>query len=44
VGIYGTRKRLQPPTMAEGFDALYRVTVGEDGALTVARLTPLGSA
>lgn len=36
VGIYGTRKRLQPPTPEEGFDALYRVTVGDDGAFTVA--------
>ncbi len=39
VGIYGTRKRLQPPTLTEGFDALYRVTVGGDGALTVAPYT-----
>jgi len=44
VGIYGTRKRLQSPTLAEGFDALYRVTVGDDGALTVAPLTPPESA
>lgn len=35
VGIYGTRKRLQPPTLVEGFDALYRVTVGDDGLLVV---------
>jgi len=36
VGIYGTRKRLQPPTPEEGFGALYRVTVGEDGAIIIA--------
>jgi hypothetical protein len=36
VGLYGMRKRLQPPTLAEGFDALYRVTVGDDGAPLVA--------
>ncbi len=44
VGIYGTRKRLQPPTLEEGFDALYRVTIGEQGALTVAPLALPGSA
>jgi predicted kinase len=36
IGIYGTRKRLQPPTPEEGFDALYRVTIADDGALVVA--------
>jgi len=35
VGIYGTRKRLQPPTIEEGFDALYRVTVSEDMTLLI---------
>ncbi len=34
-GIYGTRKRLQPPTLAEGFDALYTVRQGESGDLLV---------
>jgi predicted kinase len=28
-GVYGTRKRLQVPLRAEGFDELYRVTAGE---------------
>lgn len=35
VGLYGTRKRFQPPTLAEGFDALYRVTLGDDGAMLI---------
>ena len=34
-GIYGTRKRLQPPTYEEGFNALYRVTLNADGALII---------
>ena len=33
--IYGTRKRLQPPTLAEGFHALYTVRQREDGTLAV---------
>lgn len=33
-GIYGTRKRLQPPAYDEGFDVLYRVSLDPDGALT----------
>ena len=36
VGLYGTRKRLQMPTLTEGFDALYRVSIGDDGTLVVA--------
>jgi len=35
VGIYGTRKRLQPSTLEEGFDVLYRVTIGADDALMI---------
>lgn len=30
-GLYGTRKRFQLPTLAEGFDVLYRVTICDDG-------------
>jgi predicted kinase len=26
-GVYGTAKRLQPPTLEEGFDAIYRVVI-----------------
>jgi predicted kinase len=37
-GIYGTRKRLQPPTYDEGFDRLYRVTLDADGAPTITEL------
>lgn len=33
VGLYGTRKHLQLPTLAEGFDMLYRVSIDDDGAL-----------
>ena len=33
--IYGTRKRLQPPTLAEGFQALYTVRLGEEGELVI---------
>ena len=31
VAIYATRKKLQPPTYSEGFDALYSVRITEDG-------------
>jgi predicted kinase len=33
--IYGTRKRLQPPTLAEGFQAIYTVRQNEDGTIDV---------
>ena len=33
--IYGTNKRLQPPTLAEGFTALYTVRQHEDGTIVV---------
>jgi predicted kinase len=29
VAIFATRKRLEPPSLAEGFDRLYRVTLNE---------------
>ena len=36
--IYGTHKRLQPPTFVEGFDALFRVTIAPDGGFVVAEV------
>ena len=30
VGLYATRKRMQPPTLAEGFDELFVVKVHQD--------------
>jgi predicted kinase len=35
VAIYATRKKLQPPSYAEGFDALYSVSIAEDGVFQV---------
>jgi hypothetical protein len=35
VAIYATRKKLQPPSQAEGFDHLYSVQIAEDGAFRV---------
>lgn len=35
IGLYGTRKRLHPPTPDEGFDALYRVSIGADDMLSI---------
>jgi len=34
-GIYGTRKRLQIPTLTEGFDALFSVRITEGGHFIV---------
>lgn len=36
VAIYATSKRLQRPSYAEGFDALYAVRIGDDGGFVVA--------
>ena len=35
VAIYATRKKLQPPSYAEGFDQLYSVCFAEDGDFLV---------
>jgi predicted kinase len=35
VAIYATAKKLQPPTYAEGFDALYTVEIADNGAFNV---------
>ncbi len=34
-GLFGTQKRLQPPTLDEGFRRVYRVSVSEAGAFQV---------
>src|SRR5579884_633302 len=39
-GIYGTRKRLQPPAFAEGFDQLFVVTIDDEGTFVVTQLRP----
>jgi predicted kinase len=35
VAIFTTAKRLRPPTIAEGFDELFRVTIAEDRSLKI---------
>ena len=35
VAIYATRKKLQPPSYTEGFDALYSVRIADDSAFQV---------
>jgi predicted kinase len=37
-GLFGTLKRLKPPTLEEGFDRIYRVTLDESGGFQVAGL------
>ena len=39
VAIFTVAKRLQPPTIAEGYDELVRVEIGEDRALKVSPLS-----
>jgi predicted kinase len=38
VAIFTTAKRLQPPSISEGFDQLFRVTIAEDRSLRVSEL------
>jgi hypothetical protein len=38
VGIYARQKRLEPPTLSEGFDALFTVTLSADQTFTVDRI------
>ncbi|MEY2547003.1 MAG: hypothetical protein QOG48_2120 [Verrucomicrobiota bacterium] len=35
VAIFTAAKRLEPPTMSEGFDQLFRVTIAEDRSLKI---------
>lgn len=37
-GIYGTRKRLEAPTLDEGFDELYRVRIVASGSFRVEKI------
>jgi predicted kinase len=39
-GLFGTRKRLQVPSFAEGFDALFLVQVNDAGGFDVHPFTP----
>jgi predicted kinase len=39
VAIFTTAKRLQPPTLAEGFDQLFRATLTPERTLTVTEIT-----
>lgn len=34
-GVFATQKKLQPPSLQEGFDLLYRVRLLQDGTYTV---------
>jgi predicted kinase len=37
-GIFGMRKRLQPPTMDEGYDKLFSVSIGPDDQFKVEKI------
>jgi predicted kinase len=39
-GVYGTRSRLEPPTVEEGFDELYVVRIAPGGDFDVRTLAP----
>lgn len=39
-GVIGTYKRLEPPRFAEGYDEIFTVTHGENGAFIVTEQTP----
>jgi len=38
-GLFATHKRLEPPSLAEGFDALFRVEITDPGAFAVTPMT-----
>jgi predicted kinase len=40
VAIFTKAKRMVVPTVAEGFDALYRVSIGRDGGFIVSEVAP----
>jgi predicted kinase len=39
-GVIGTYKRLEPPRLSEGYDELFTVTHGADGAFVLTERTP----
>ncbi len=39
IGMAATHRRLEPPSLAEGFDLLYSVTIGENGDFAVQEWT-----
>jgi predicted kinase len=43
VGIYAKQKRLEPPALSEGFDALFAANIHPDGGFAVEGLSGLGS-
>lgn len=43
VAIFTTAKRMQPPSLTEGFDALYRVSIRADGEYEIRDLAGPGS-
>ncbi|HZR80105.1 MAG TPA: ATP-binding protein [Candidatus Binatia bacterium] len=42
-GLFGTHKRLQPPTLEEGFRTLYRVEIAEGAGFRVTPVEPAES-
>ena len=40
VGIYGTRKKLEPPSSEEGFEQIYTVRLAPEGGFAVQQLFP----
>src|SRR5947209_20168638 len=40
VAVFTVAKRLEPPTLAEGFDYLFRVSIAEDRSLEISALAP----
>jgi predicted kinase len=38
VGVYSARAKLQPPTIEEGFDEMYRVRVAPEGGFEVEKM------
>jgi predicted kinase len=43
-GLRAALSRMEPPTLAEGFDELHTVTIAPDGSFAVCRCPPTGEA